>query len=70
MGSDSPLVKHNVYNIDTGGGFNKGRLTAYEINSDTYIQSSPVELYPEEEEEQYKKTQALRLGFFDFINRI
>ena len=50
MGSDSPLVKHNVYNIDTGGGFNKGRLTAYEINSDTYLQSSPVgELYPEEE---------------------
>ena len=50
LGSDKPLVKHRIHNIDTGGGFNKGKITVYDIDSKQYWQSDTAgSLYPEEQ---------------------
>lgn len=47
-GSDRPMSRFHVHNLDTGAGFN-GKLTLMDINSKEYWQSDPVRsLYPSE----------------------
>lgn len=48
LGTDQPLHKANVWNIDTGAAF-KGRLTLINVATKDYWQSSPLpQLYPNE----------------------
>lgn len=48
LGKTQPMQALNVWNCDTGAGFN-GPLSMLEINSKTHFQSQPVyQLYPEE----------------------
>lgn len=48
IGSDVPVKKANVYNIDTGAGF-KGKLTALRLDDEAIFQSDEVfRLYPNE----------------------
>jgi len=49
IGSDVPVNRANVWNIDTGAAF-KGKLSMIDVNTHEIFQSDPVwELYPEEE---------------------
>ncbi|MGB0837527.1 MAG: metallophosphoesterase [Flavobacteriaceae bacterium] len=49
LGVDLPIVKHSIHNLDTGGGFNKGRITIYDADSKEFWQSDLMkDLYPEE----------------------
>ena len=46
--TDKPMNELNVWNLDTGAGFN-GKLTIMDIETKKYWQSDPVkELYPNE----------------------
>lgn len=46
--TDQPMHACNIWNIDTGAGFN-GRLTAMDVDTKEYWQSDPVQqLYPSE----------------------
>ncbi|MDT8347582.1 MAG: serine/threonine protein phosphatase, partial [Flavobacteriaceae bacterium] len=48
IGSDVPVKKANVYNIDTGAGF-KGKLSAFRLEDEAVFQSEEVfRLYPNE----------------------
>lgn len=50
LGSFEPIARHNIYNLDTGGGFNKGKLTIMDVESKRFWQSDFLkELYPEEQ---------------------
>lgn len=47
-GTDKPMQAANIWNLDTGAGFN-GRLTIMNIDTHEYWQSDPVKLlYPDE----------------------
>ncbi|MDO4879775.1 MAG: metallophosphoesterase [Capnocytophaga sp.] len=46
--TDQPMMRHNVWNIDTGAGFH-GRITILDVDTKEYWQSDPVpSFYPNE----------------------
>lgn len=50
-GETEPMNKHNIWNLDTGAGYAKGRLTIMDANSKEIWQSDIIEeLYPDTNE--------------------
>ncbi|MDA8595310.1 metallophosphoesterase [Flavobacteriaceae bacterium] len=49
LGKDVPIIRHSIFNIDTGGGFNSGKLTAFDVNSKSFIQSTKIKLFYSDE---------------------
>lgn len=41
FGTDQPMMRHNVWNLDTGAGFN-GRVTMMDIHTKAFWQSDPI----------------------------
>lgn len=41
FGTDQPMMRHNVWNLDTGAGLN-GRLTMMDIHTKAFWQSDPI----------------------------
>lgn len=41
FGTDQPMMRHNVWNLDTGAGFN-GRVTMMDIDTKIFWQSDPI----------------------------
>ena len=41
FGTDQPMMRHNVWNLDTGAGFN-GRVTIMDIHTKAFWQSDPI----------------------------
>jgi serine/threonine protein phosphatase 1 len=50
LGKHLPMSRHNIWNLDTGGGFNQGKLTIMDVETKSFWQSDFLsELYPEEQ---------------------